>query len=58
MDIRAGLRCSMGKERMRARRARPRDQAVLEVNVGKRTEGEDSWAVRTVGWVGSSATEI
>lgn len=34
---------------MRARRARPRDQAVLELNAVKRTEGEDSWAVRTVG---------
>ena len=51
METRAGLRWSGGRERMRARRARPRDQAVVEVKVGKRTEGEDSWEVRMGSWV-------
>lgn len=50
IEIRAGLRCSDGRDRMRARKARPSVQAVLALKVGKRTEGEDSWAVRTVGW--------
>lgn len=49
MDIRAGLRWSEGRERMRVRRARPSDQAVVEVNDGKRTEGEDSRAARAGG---------
>lgn len=50
MEISAGLRWSEGRERIRWRRARPRDQAVVEVKVGKRTEGEDSWAVRRGGF--------
>lgn len=50
MEIRAGLRWSEGRDRIRVRRARPRDQAVVEVKVGKMTEGEDSWAVRRGGF--------
>lgn len=47
--INAGLRCSEVSERIRVRRARPRDQAVVDVKDGKRTEGEDSRAVRAGG---------
>ena len=46
MLIRAGLRCVGGKERIRVRSARPRFQAVVEVNVEKRVVGEDSRVVR------------
>lgn len=47
--INAGLRWSEGRERIRARRARPSDQAVVEVKDGKSTEGEDSRAVKAGG---------
>ena len=46
METRAGLRWSGGRERMRVRKARPRDQAIVEVKEGKSTAGEDSWEVR------------
>lgn len=49
MEIKAGLRCVGGRDRMRSRRARPSVQAVLEVKVGKRTEGLDSRAARSRG---------
>lgn len=52
MLINAGLRWSGGRERIRVRRARPRDQAMLEVKDGKSTEGEDSRAVRVGGCAG------
>ena len=48
METRAGFCWSGGRERIRERRASPRDQAMEEVKEGKRTEGEDSWAVRMV----------
>lgn len=51
METRAGLRCVGGRDRMRSRRARPRVQAVLEVKVGKITEGLDSRAARSRGSV-------
>jgi hypothetical protein len=44
MEIRAGLRWSAGRERMRSRRAAPSDQAVVQVKEGKITAAEDSWA--------------
>lgn len=50
METRAGFCWSGGRERIRERRASPRDQAMEEVKEGKRTEGEDSWAVRMVGF--------
>lgn len=49
MLTKAGLRWSEGRERMRVRRASPRDQAIEEVKLGKRTEEEDSWAARVGG---------
>lgn len=51
MDITAGLRWWEGRERIRVRSARPRDQAVVEVKEGKIAEGEDSRAVRVRGFV-------
>lgn len=49
MEMRAGLRWSAGRERIRDRSARPSDQAVLEVKEGKMTAAEDSWAVSSRG---------
>ena len=56
MEIKAGLRCVGGRDRMRSRRARPRVQAVLEVKVGKRTEGLDSRAARSRGCLGGKSS--
>jgi hypothetical protein len=47
IEIRAGLRWSGGRERIRERRASPRVQAVVEVKEGKITAVEDSWAARS-----------
>lgn len=49
MEIRAGLRWSSGRERIRERRARPRDHAVVAVNEGKIALGEVSWRASSVG---------
>lgn len=56
MEIKAGLRCVGGRDRMRSRRARPRVHAVLEVKVGKRTEGLDSRAARSRGCLGGKSS--
>lgn len=49
IEMRAGLRCSEGRERIRSRRAVPRVQAVVVLNVVKVCSGEISWVVRTLG---------
>lgn len=54
IEIRAGLRWLAGRERMRERSARPRDQAVVVVKEGKMAEGEDSCAARREGCVSYS----
>jgi hypothetical protein len=49
MEIKAGLRFALGRERIRERRARPSDHAVSEVKVGRMAEGELSRAASSRG---------
>lgn len=50
MEIRAGLRWLVGRERIRVRRALPRVQAVVVLNVVKMCSGSVSWVMRALGW--------
>lgn len=51
MEIRAGLRWVLGRERIRSRRALPSVQAVSAVKDWKVCSWLDSWAIKTWGWV-------
>jgi predicted TIM-barrel enzyme len=53
MEIRAGLRFALGRERIRERRVRPSAQAVSEVKVGRMAEGELSRAASSRGYADS-----
>lgn len=50
MEMRAGLRWLVGKERIRSRRALPKVQAVVVVNEVNVCSGLVSWAIRTWGY--------
>lgn len=51
MEIRAGLRCAEGRDRMRSRSASPSVQAVVEVKEVKSIEGLDSRPASSLGYI-------